>query len=98
MEVIDKLLESVDWVYAGSVILLTYILLGRVIINPRKWMKIVASIVCGALLGVVFYVYNQTPIPTLVYSFLFQVVIYNWAVKGLMDRFNLKYNNGKGVV
>lgn len=98
MEVFDKLLESIDWAYAGSVILMTYILLSRVIINPRRWMKIVTSVMCGVVLGIVFYMYNQTSIPILVYSFLFQVVIYSWVVKGFMNKFNLKYNNGKGVI
>lgn len=98
MDMYGLFLEDISWSYVGSVILLTYFLLSRVIINPYRWMKIVVSLVCGVVLGVIFYVFGQVSIPVLVYSFLLQVLIYNWVIKGVMEKLKISYKNGKGVI
>lgn len=99
--IVDTIIGSVDWVYAASVLLITYIMLTRVILKPKRYTKIITALVTGLVLGVAFYYLKDAGkeyVTVLTLSFLVQTVFYNWLIKGLLEKFTKGYDNGKGII
>lgn len=97
-QALDQLLTTICWGYVGSVILLTYLILSFITIEPKSHIKIFISIGVGIVLGVAWYLLDKTQITSLFYSFLFQAVFYNWIIKAFMKKIGDTYKNGRGIV
>jgi len=97
-QIFDLLLNEICWGYAASVFFLTFLILSYIVINPSKWVKITMSIGIGLVLGTLWFYNTEAKTTTLLFSFLFQVVFYQWGAKELMKKFKISYNNHKGVV
>lgn len=93
----DLLVNEICWGYAASVFLLTYFTLSQVVINPKKWVKVTLSISFGVLLGTLWFYTMGAKTPTLLFSFLFQAVFYQWIVKEIFKMTGHTYNNKRGI-
>jgi hypothetical protein len=94
----NLLINEMCWGYAASVFLLTFLVLSYVTINPSKFVKITMSVSLGLVLGTLWYYTTDSKTTTLLFSFLFQSVFYEWGVKELMKKLKVTYDNKKGVV
>ena len=92
------ILQMINWYYCFSVVLVVFLWLTYVIKYPNRTWKIVFHIIWGAILGFVWYKYQQTPIQDLILSFLVSVVGYVWIVKQVLEKIGSTYDNGKGLI
>jgi len=95
---VDTLFGKVDWLYVVSIILINYLLLSYIITKPNKWWKIGIHLSLGLILGEVWHLVESTSFVTLIYSFPFSILLYNWVLKNLMERFKISYDNGQGII
>ena len=93
-----NILDLINLPYSVSVVLLTWVILSKLILNPKKWLKIVISLTSGLVLGFAFYKFNDVTITTLIVSYLVSIVAYTWIIKTILDKFNINYDNKKGVI
>jgi hypothetical protein len=98
----ENFFALINWGYAGSVILLTYLILTFFFKNPNKFLKIGVHLLAGVVLGYVSYI-QKVPVLDLILSFLISVVAYAWGVKIILEKFGSGseksvYDNKIGVV
>ena len=97
-QIVNLILNEICWGYAASVFLLTFLVLTYVTISPKKWIKILVSVGAGIIVGILWAYTMQAKPTTLLFSFLFQTVFYQWGVKELLKKLGHTYDNKKGVV
>ena len=98
MEIFEKLWELINFSYLLAVILLVWVVLTYIILNPTRIVKILVHLVSGVLLGLLWFMLNLTSIEILVVSFLSSIMMYNWVLKILLDKLGMNYNNDRGVI
>lgn len=98
MEIFEKLWELINFSYLLAVILLVWVVLTYIILNPTRIVKILVHLVSGVLLGLLWFMLNLTSIEVLVVSFLSSIMMYNWVLKILLDKLGMNYNNDRGVI
>ena len=96
-EILTKLTD-VNYYYLFSQVLCVYGILKYLIKTPKKWVKISVSLVVGTILFVVFYMLDKANIQQLIYTFFVSTVLYNWIIKGIMNKIGDTYNNNKGII
>jgi ABC-type uncharacterized transport system permease subunit len=97
--ILNELASLIIYSYTGTVILLTFIILRDFIKSPKSYIKTLTAIVVGIALGVVwYYIIGETQLDKLFYSFTFASACYSMIIKPLMKRFNIEYNNDKGII
>ena len=83
--------------YLVSTTILTYLILLLCVNTKKRWIKIIVSLISGAIIGAVFYHFKLITVDVLVTSFLGSIVAYEWIIKQILDKFNLSPNNEIGV-
>lgn len=98
MEIFEKLWELINFSYLLAVILLVWVVLTYIILNPTRIMKILVHLLSGVLLGVVWYLLNLCTPEVMIVSFLSSILMYNWVIKVLLDKLGITYNNDRGII
>lgn len=86
----------VNLYYILSVTCLTYLILLLVINTTRRYVKVVVSLFSGIMIGLVFYYFKLATMDTIISSFFISIVGYEWIIKYVLDKFNIKPNNNLG--
>ena len=89
--------DYVNLWYVISTTLLTYLLLLLVFNTTRRWAKVLISVVSGGALGFVFWHFKLCEIQVIITSFFVSVAFYEWIIKFLIEKFNLKTDNNVGI-
>ena len=98
MDILEQLTRFINYGYLLAVILLVWIILTYIILKPSRWTNIAIHIGCGVILGFVwYYIVKGITLEQLIVDFLLSIMVYNWAIKALLDKFNITYDNGKGL-
>jgi len=87
----------IDIKYVACNILATFVVLSYCIANPKKWLRIILSLIIGISSGLLWYYKLNITIDVLVLSYLFAQVAYSWGIKSIMDKIGTTYDNNKGI-
>ena len=99
MDILENVSNLLNWGYLLALILLVWVILTYIILNTTRIIRILVHLVCGTLLGWIWLYFVKTiTIDQLIVNFLLSIMIYSWVVKALMEKFDSKYNNDKGVI
>lgn len=98
-DIIKHISELFVYGYTGSIILLSYFILNRIIINPKSRTVAITTVVVGIILGVIWYYWvEDTPIDKLIVSFTFANSLYSLVIKQILSYFKTSYKNNKGLI
>ena len=91
-----KLLELFSVGYMFSVIVASYLVIKLVdAVNGNKvvpsWAKCLVTCIMGIILFVVFYLFTEETLESLITSFFAAVFVYDKAIKLLIEKFNMGY-------
>lgn len=89
--------DYVNLWYVISTTLLTYLLLLLAFNTSKRWAKVLISVVSGGALGFVFWHFKLCEIQVLITSFFVSITFYEWIIKAILEKFNLKTDNNIGI-
>ena len=91
--------QQPELVFMLAQIFLTYNVLKFVFKSPTTKQKIGSTWICGAVLGVCWYLFvDGVELFKLIFAYLAAPTFYDWVIKWLEKKKVMKYNNNKGLV
>lgn len=87
-----ELLSLIDFKYVLSQIFMSYIVLYFIVKKPRRKEKYLATLLCGIVLGIVWYLFILKDLSVLILSFVFASFAYDWIIKHITNKF-LSYHD-----
>ena len=96
--IFNTIISKLDLVYTACCILITYCSLAFVTKNPNVQLKHILSFLWGVALGLFWYFKFNTPIDTLILSFLVGIIGYDKLINPILKIFGITYNNDKGLI
>ena len=92
-----NILDYLSITYIICVTLITYFVL-LVAINTKKiFVKIAINIIVGLIVAIIYHYFKITALESLFTSFVTSVVLYEWCVKFILEKFNITTKNNIGI-
>ena len=100
MNTIPDIMSMINWYYCLVSVLVVYFILKYLFKKTKSWFKALIHVIIGIVLGILWkYVLTPTiTLESLVLSFLITLAFYQWILKQVMKKFEVEYDNGKGVI
>lgn len=96
-KIMENLLTTIEGLisfeYVLSQIMLSFIVLYFIVSKPNRKEKYICTLSIGLLLGIVWYFFINNDLKVLIVSFIFATFIYDWAIKHILNKLKIKYND-----